>query len=349
MQMLLSAGMSVSTLAFWILQRSADSRRKRLNAWRLWYEFCEDRHITTEALSSSRHPNFFITDFILYLCDRNISADARSKAKSSAIYLVEQISGGSDLGKERLVKDFQAQTATSHKPRPRYSTIWDLNILLEHIRRSPPLTTLPMSALISRAFALLMIFAMARPVEIFRIDVDHIIRSNQDTQWTIPTHRKTDKGIETSLLTIMALTDKTICPVAFFQELLRRSTEKDLPLFHWDNGSIIKSVASISNELKKLLLEAGIPKEFKPYSIRHAAITKLYSIVKDPIQVNTFTGHSQRSKTSAKFYLHQQGNWLGFRLADAPPSPSPIMPLASNNSHDAQNDSSSEDDSNPTS
>jgi hypothetical protein len=149
---------------------------------------------------------------------------------------VEQISGVSDLGKERLVKDFQAQTATSHKPRPRYSTIWDLNILLQHIRQSPPLHSLSMPALISRVSALLMIFAIARPVEIVRIDVDHIIRSNQDIQWTIPTHQKTDKRIQTSLLTIMALPDKAICPVAFFQELLLRSTEKDLPLFHWDSG-----------------------------------------------------------------------------------------------------------------
>jgi hypothetical protein len=267
----------------------------------------------------------------------------RTPSHLPAIYLIEQISGFSDLGKERLVKDFQAHIATTHKSRPRYTTIWDLSILLQHIRQSPPLNSLSMPALISRVFALLMIFAMARPVEIFRIDPRGIIRSNQDSQWTIPTHRKTDKGIETSLLTIIALPDKAICPVAYFQELLHRSNQGSLPLFHWDNGQLIKSVASISNELKKLLLEAGIPKEYKPYSIRHAAITKLYSIVPDPIQVNTFTGHSQRSNTSAKFYLHQQGNWLGFRLAEAPPSASPIVPLVTKDSHNEQNDSSSED------
>jgi hypothetical protein len=162
----------------------------------------------------------------------------------------------------------------------------------------------------------------------------------------MPTHRKTDKGIETSLLTIIALPDKSICPVAFFQKLLRRSTENNPPLFHWDNGKIIKSVASISTLLKTLLLEAHIPKEYKPYSIRHAAITKLYSIVHDPIQVNTFTGHSQRSNTSAKFYLHQQDNWLGFRLADAPPASSPIIPLVTNDTNEEQNDSASEGDTN---
>jgi hypothetical protein len=345
MQMLLSAGMSIPSFAFWVLQRSYDSRRKRLNAWRLWYEFCEDKHITTDTLSLSRHPNFFITDFILYLSDKKISPDARAKAKSSAIYLLEQISGVADIGKERLVKDFQGLTATAPKPRPRYSTIWDLSILLQYIRRSPPLHLLSMPDLLSRVFALFMIFAMARPVEIFRIDIDHIVRSNQDTQWTIPTHRKTDKGIETSLLTIIALPDKTICPVAFFKELLRRSTEGNLPLFHWDNGQIIKSVTPIRNELKKLLLLAGIPKEYKPYSIRHAAITKLYAIEPDPVQVNTFTGHSQRSDTSSKFYLHLQDNWLGFRLADAPPSSSPIVPLVTNNSHEKQDDSASEDES----
>jgi hypothetical protein len=256
---------------------------------------------------------------------------------------VEQISGVSDLGKERLVKDFQAHTASAHKPRARYSTIWDLNILLDYIRHSLPLHELSMSALIPRVFALLMIFAMARPVEIFRIDSLHIIRSNNDSQWTIPTHRKTDKGIETSLLTIIALPDKSICPVAYFEELLSRSQSKNLPLFHWDNGQLIKSLSSIRAKLKELFAGAGIPNEYKPYSIRHAAITKLYSIVKDPIQVNTFTGHSQRSNTSAKFYLHQQGNWLGFQLAAAPPASSSIIPLVTKDIHGQQNESSSED------
>jgi hypothetical protein len=42
---------------------------------------------------------------------------------------------------------------------------------------------------------------MARPVEAWRMDVWHIIKSDDGNQWTIPTHRKTDKGTRTSFLT----------------------------------------------------------------------------------------------------------------------------------------------------
>jgi hypothetical protein len=171
-----------------------------------------------------------------------------------------------------------------------------------------------------------MIFAMARPSEIFRIVPDSIKRTDGDRQWTIPTHRKTDKGLEISFLTLMRLPEQAICPVRFLEELLRRSVENKLPLFHWDNGTPLRSASPFSACLTKLLLEAGIPPHFKPYSIRHATITKLYMTGHDKVAVNTFSGHSQRADTSSRFYLHQMDQWLGFHLATAPPAASPMIP-----------------------
>jgi hypothetical protein len=83
-----------------------------------------------------------------------------------------------------------------------------------------------------------------------------------------------------------------------------------------------------SNDLclvtKTLLQEAHIPDMYTCYSIRHAAITKLYGICSDPLKVNVFTGHSERANTSSKFYLHEIDNWLGFALASAKDNPNPI-------------------------
>jgi integrase len=152
------------------------------------------------------------------------------------------------------------------------------------------------------------------------------LRTNADQQWSIPTHRKTDKGKEVSFLTLIRLPDKTICPVEYFEELLKRHFQSHLPLFHWDNGRELTSVTSIYACVAKLLWEAGIPKEYKCYSIRHATITKLYMAGNDSVRVNTFSGHSERSNTSSKYYCHQVGKWLGFDLAAAPAETTPIVP-----------------------
>jgi hypothetical protein len=182
-----------------------------------------------------------------------------------------------------------------------------------------------MNELIPRVVALLMIFAMARPVEIFRMAISEVVIEEDGSQWTIPTHRKTDRGVETSFLTIIRLPDKAICPVCYLEELRRRAYDKNLTLFHWDNGVSINSVVPIYSALAKLLAAAGIPSKFTSYSIRHAAVTKLYSMGHTPTKVNTFTGYSQRADTSSRFYLHQVDQWLGFDLTNAPRASNPIV------------------------
>jgi hypothetical protein len=307
-----SAGFKISLFFIWFTQMKFDARRKRLNAWKTWYEYCEDEHETVQKIRANDHPNFLISDFVVYMVEKKITPSKRLNAKSAAIYILEQIKNVKELGKDRLVKEFLAITNTSVKSKPRYTTIWDITILLNFIRQSPPATTQTMSQLIPRTCALLMIFAMARPVEIFRICLTGLKRTNGDQQWSIPSHRKTDKGNETSFLTIIRLPDKSICPVEYFQELLKRHEESNLPLFHWDNGKPLPAVTAIYACVSKLLIEARIPKEFKCYSIRHATITKLYMMGQERAQVNTFSGHSQRADTSYRYYCHQMPKWLGF-------------------------------------
>jgi hypothetical protein len=183
-------------------------------------------------------------------------------AKSAAIFLLEQLKNVKDMGKDRIIMEFVASTASSVKAKPRYITIWDLNIILDFIRKSHPLHDQTMNELIPRTVALLMIFAMARPVEIFRMAVSEIIVEEDGIQWTIPTHRKTDRGIETSFLATIRLPDIAICPVCYLEELKRRAFAKNLPLFHWDNGDAINSVVPIYTVLAKLLATAGMPLKF---------------------------------------------------------------------------------------
>jgi hypothetical protein len=280
------------------------------------------------------------------MTDANLSPYMTILSKSAAIFLLEQLKAIKDLGKDRMVKDFVSFSPPSKKPSRKYKFIWDLTTLLDHIRLSPPIVDQTMDELIPRVVALLMIFTLARPIEIFRMIPSSLSYSDNRTQVSILTHRKTDAGAATSALSLLRLPENSICPVRYLEELFSRArtyasrnihsprsagyaasaVDSIITLWRWDNGRVISSVSSLCTVTRKLMTAAGIPKNYTAYTIRHATITKSYRIVGDPLEVNVFTGHSERSNTSAKHYLLQADNWLGFRLATAPAYANPLVP-----------------------
>jgi hypothetical protein len=284
-----------------------------------------------------KHPNNIVMDFSSYMTDANFSSYMTILSKSAAMFLLEQLKAIKDLGKDRMVKDFVSFIPPSKKPSRKYKYIWDLTILLNHIRLSPPIRDQTMNELIPRVVALLMIFTLARPIEIFRMIPSSLTYSDNRTQVSILTHRKTDAGAATSALSLLRLPENSICPVRYLEELFARarayssrgsglSAAPIITLWRWDNGRAINGVSSLCTVTRRLMTAAGIPKDYTAYTIRHATITKSYRIVGDPLEVNVFSGHSERSNTSAKHYLLQADNWLGFKLATAPAYADPLVP-----------------------
>jgi hypothetical protein len=242
-----------------------------------------------------------------------------------------------------MVMDFVASVPRTQKAKKKFRAIWDSAVLLDYIRKSPPIRTLPLKDLIPRLVALLMIFTLARPCEVYRIDPDSVRYYDGHDQLAILTHRKTDKGRQASSLACLRMPEvnAAICPVRYLEEFLDRyyarrsgssssssssSSFPAAPLWCWDNGDSINGTATLCYHTKKLMECAGIPREFPCYTIRHATITKCYKITDgDKMEVNIFTGHSERANTSAKSYLLQTNKWLGYRLASAPPYAAPLV------------------------
>jgi hypothetical protein len=105
-------------------------------------------------------------------------------------------------------------------------------------------------------------------------------------------------------------------------------------------------MSGTSAALKVLLEEAGISKDYKPYSIRHAAIAKLFLLdIKTP-QINAFTGHSDRANMAPRFYLHRRENWLGFQIAKVVLTEQQIVQRINEDGSPVLADSRSEDEKN---
>jgi hypothetical protein len=80
------------------------------------------------SLLEHPHPNFIVTDFILFLASRNVKPYARLNAKSAAIFLLEQLRNIQNLGQDRMVREFVAATASAVKTKSKYTTIWDISL-----------------------------------------------------------------------------------------------------------------------------------------------------------------------------------------------------------------------------
>jgi hypothetical protein len=146
------------------------------------------------------------------------SSPARA-AKSAAVFLLEQLLNISDLGHNKIVMSFTASpTAAPTSSNSRVSTIRELDILLNHLSLSPPLYLLSLDALMARTMALLMVYAMSRPIEVLRAEHDKAIFSSDGQQLSIPTRRKTDKGKQGSILTVFRLSDSRIFPLRIFEK-----------------------------------------------------------------------------------------------------------------------------------
>jgi hypothetical protein len=123
LQILTTAEFKLSNFIVWFTRMSKDKRRKRLNSWKLYYEYCEDEHLTVDKVINSQHPNFYIMDFILRISQVNVKPYIRLMAKSAAIFLFGQLKNVKELGKDRMIMEFVASTASSIKAKLRYTTI----------------------------------------------------------------------------------------------------------------------------------------------------------------------------------------------------------------------------------
>jgi hypothetical protein len=162
---------------------------------------------------------------------------------------------------------------------------------------------------------------------LFRLDQSVCYGYPEKEKWAsdyqsveIPAKEIMDKGKRVSMIVIRPLADKRICPLTYYLMLKRWAKHRGLGSSLWgsEQGRPFATSASICRLLKNLLLQAGIPPEYSVYSIRHATITALFKAGLSELQVNAYTGHSNRSHTVASSYFHLDDVWAGVGLSSGP-------------------------------
>ena len=215
---------------------------------------------------------------------------------------------GVTIGSFASIKRFVKGVFETRPPRPRYTFIWDANIVLEYLRNFCPIKDMPLSYVTLKLVMLLALATAQRAQTLHSINVENIQISGclVTIPITKPLKQSTARNFKHSLNIKRYNADKRICPVKTLEEYLERTKyirncEKQLFVSYLKPHRAV-SKSTISRWLKMVLEEAGVDtKQFKAHSVRSAACANLKR--NDvPIDEILKTAGWSNEKTFKKFY-----------------------------------------------
>jgi len=162
-------------------------------------------------------------------------------------------------------------------PRPKYTEIWDVSIVLSYLQSLSPVEKLSLKELTLKLVVLILLVSGQRGQTVHLLNIDHMVSVNSCYTFQIVDHLKQSRpGVKNPLLEFRSFEDKTLCVVTTLKEYLTRTQSlrgSESQLFI----SYIRPFRRVSREtisrwVKLVLTDAGIDtSRFKPYSTRAAS------------------------------------------------------------------------------
>ncbi|KAH7828546.1 uncharacterized protein MONOS_4970 [Monocercomonoides exilis] len=197
-------------------------------------------------------------------------------ATRSAVSLFSRLSYGEDIGQIPIIKTIFRSFHRSHVPRRPYTYMWSPPLVFDFYNSRPNNIDLSFYELTVKCLMLCMLFTACRSYELEQLSISKSIHNND----TIHLHTHLKTSIPPSYLTIPFLgdADEKIClarAVNCLWERVRRTYEsRDTFLLNTTHHTPLKT-SGIRRLTRLGMTQVGIPNEFRPYTIKHAAISAL--------------------------------------------------------------------------
>ena len=194
-------------------------------------------------------------------------------------------------------------------PRPKYTEIWDVSIVLSYLQSLSPVDKLSLKELTLKIFVLILIVSgqRARGQTVYLLSIDHMVSVNNCYTFQIVDHLKQSRpGVQNPLVDLRPFKDETLCVVTTLKEYLTRTQS----LWGSESQSFISynrpfkrvSRDTISRWVKLILTDSGNDtSRFKPHSTR-AASTSAASNASVSLDDILHTAGWSSESTFAKFH-----------------------------------------------
>jgi site-specific recombinase XerD len=170
----------------------------------------------------------------------------------------------------------------AHRRTPKYRNMWSIKVMLSYYRTPPLICDSAEDQFIFlqiKTVALIMFSAFLRIHETTIISLDGM-KIERECIW-VHTILKSKQNFLTLIAVPFFLENPAICPASTVLDLMQANKDRfRKPLatlfVDWTSGSPL-STSSVSELLRRLFKTLGLPKEFGPYTIKHAVIHYLFN------------------------------------------------------------------------
>jgi integrase len=133
-----------------------------------------------------------------------------------------------------------------------------------------------------------------------------------DNACIVPAREKTDFGRGVTELVFRHSDERNLSAAWYFEIGIARAESLGChdALFCSDSGLAYTSPDVLSKSMVLLLYRMGVF-GYTSYSFRHSLIQALIDAGLSEVQVNAYTGHSQKGHTAITWYYHLDKQWAG--------------------------------------
>ena len=245
-------------------------------AWRQWNNWCIERQTNSTTAPISEVLEFLYDQFESGKQYRTINS------LRSAISMTHDDVDGTRIGQHPLVTRFLKGVYNSRPPAPRYSTTWNVDIMLSHLSALPDNLDLELKLLTYKVVMLLALTNADRCSDLAALDLNYRTYQSNGVHFVIPGLTKSRRsGPPKEAFYPMFIEEPKLCPVSALREYEGRTKEyrsghSRNPLF-LSVKKPFRAVkpATIGHWLKNFMKEAGIDTStFTAHSTRGAATSK---------------------------------------------------------------------------
>ena len=233
--------------------------------------FCNQRQI-----SHIQPSEVSVLDFLTLLYQQGLTYSAINTARSALSSYIT-LESGTCIGQHTLVSRLMKGIFQEIPPSPKYTEIWDVFIVLSHLRSLSPVDKLSLKELTLKLVVLILFVSGQRGQTVHLLSIDHMVPMNNCYTLQIDDHLKQSiPGVKNPLVELRPFEDKSVCVVTTLKEYLTRTqslrgSESQLFISHTRPFKRV-SRETISRWVKLVLTGSGIDTlRFKPRSTRAAS------------------------------------------------------------------------------
>ena len=212
-------GVSKSAVGLLMASWRGGGNKKQYSVYiKKWTAFCLQRKV-----DHLQPPVGAVLDFLSELFDQGLTYSAINCARSALSSYVS-LDDGSVVGQNPLVCRLLKGVFQSRPPKPKYTEVWDVQVVLTYLATLHPVESLTLKQLTLKLVMLLLLVSGQRGQTIHLLDINHMFVNDAKYTFVIPSHLKQSKpGVPNPHVVLESFERPSICVVTTLTEYLVRT------------------------------------------------------------------------------------------------------------------------------